>query len=109
MTFGFSNGENPHKTIYHDYIGKSVRVDVSGGVGATGVIKECVPHDRGHIFYLSPYVFYLNGMPNIVSNEEVLINTNGSPVSIYPLGKSLESFVEETKKYIENQNSKKVS
>jgi len=107
-SFGFkSDRENPHKTIYHDYIEKPVRIDVAGGIGGTGVMKSCNPHNYGHLIYLSPYIFYLNNIPNIISKEEVIINTNGNPVSIYPLGKSLKDFVEETKEHIKNQANKK--
>ena len=109
MAFGFNRDKNPHETIYHDYIGKSVRIDVAGGVGGTGVIKSCNPHNYGHLIHLSPYVFYANNIPRIISDEEVMINTNGNPVSIYPIGKSLDDFVKETKEHIKNQTNNKKS
>ncbi len=105
--FGFKpNQKNPHETIYHDYIEKPVRVDVAGGIGGTGIMKTCNPHNNGHLIYLSPFVFHANDNPRIIFDKEVLINTNGNPVSIYPLGKSLEKFVEETKEHIAKMTNK---
>jgi len=99
MAFGFEEGrENPHETIYDGYKGKAVRIDVAGDIGGTGILKGCDPYGAGHIFYLSPHIFFINGVLE-VSGDEAMINTNGNPVSIYPLGRTLERYVEETKAF----------
>jgi hypothetical protein len=95
MVFGFSPDlENPYNTIYDHYLGKSVRVDVAGGIGGMGVVRSITPHLSGHVLVLKPYVLHSNGSTRVV-DEEITINTSGSPVQICSLGKSLEEVVKE--------------
>ena len=91
--FGFTSRENPHETIYDGYIGKPVRIDVAGGIGGTGILSESNPHQGGHLLNLRPYIFTIKNDLWIISSEKVMINTSGSPVSVFPLGQTLEDFV----------------
>jgi len=82
------------ETPYDAYLGKFVRLDVAGGIGGSGVLLDSKRLEHGYAFSLNPAIFYENQIPQII-NEPVLITSNGSPVSFYPVPKSIENFVEE--------------
>lgn len=98
---GFLPAGEPKRetTPYDSYIGKFVRLDVSGGIGATGVLYESSRLEHGYAFSLSPSVFQSDESLSII-NEPVLVTSNGSPISFCPIPRSIEDFVK-------NRNSKK--
>ena len=82
------------ETPYDFYLEKFVRVDVAGGIGGTGVLTESKRLEHGYIFSLNPAVLYEKLIPTIIK-DPVLINSNGNPVSFYPMPKSIEDFVKD--------------
>ncbi|MFA5061312.1 MAG: hypothetical protein WC494_03285 [Candidatus Pacearchaeota archaeon] len=99
MVFGFSSGNvNIHDTIYSVHLGKPVRVDVSGGIGGTGILKACDSRfPNSYVIHLYPYVAHFNGSPEVIQGTHI-IDTSGSPSSVSSLEMSLEDFVIRVKK-----------
>ena len=96
MTFGFNQTPTSgEQTKYDHYLGKPVRIDC-GNIGGTGKLLHCDNGNGTYDFILSPYIFRnSNGNAEIIAEERVTISTNHSPLSIYPLGRTLENYCRE--------------
>lgn len=80
--------------VYKPYMEKFVRIDLAGGIGATGVLRAVDRYGHGgHALHLNPYIYFEpNNNPRAVNEDMMLLSTN-SPSSISHLPYSIEEYV----------------